>query len=129
MQELGEPMDDNDDEDMAEPMDVDAEEDVEICRGAGRDAVEASLRQRVFVEHFPRSAEGPGAGDPVDDESSAGNSRPVDVRGSNPYAPFVSQLDWKVARWAKLRGQGSTAMSELLSIPGVSGCLAVYQSY
>lgn len=124
-------MDDDDDEYMAGPMDVDAEEDVETRRapGSGRDAVEASLRQRVFVEHFPRSAEGPGAGDPVDDESSAGNSRPVDVRGSNPYAPSVSQLDWKVARWAKLRGQGSTAMSELLSLPGVSGCLALYKPY
>ncbi|KAI0087258.1 hypothetical protein BDY19DRAFT_893576, partial [Irpex rosettiformis] len=41
----------------------------------------------------------------------------------NPYAPFVSQIDWKVARWAKLRGQGSTAMTELLSIPGLHSTL------
>lgn len=38
----------------------------------------------------------------------------------NPYWPFVSQLDWEVAHWAKTRGPGSTAVSELLRINGVS---------
>lgn len=40
---------------------------------------------------------------------------------SNPWAPFTSQVDWEVARWAKLRGAGSTAFSDLLAIEGVSG--------
>lgn len=35
------------------------------------------------------------------------------------YAPFPSRLDWEVARWAKLRGPTSTAVSELLNIGGV----------
>ena len=38
---------------------------------------------------------------------------------SNPWAPFSSEIDWKVARWAKLRGAGSTAFSDLLAIKGV----------
>ena len=38
---------------------------------------------------------------------------------TNPYAPFLSEIDWGVARWAKLRGPSSTAFSELLKIPGV----------
>lgn len=38
----------------------------------------------------------------------------------NLYKPFVSQMDWEVAKWAKLRGSGSTAFSELLAIDGVS---------
>jgi hypothetical protein len=38
---------------------------------------------------------------------------------SNIWAPFTSELDWKVARWAKLRGAGSTAFSDLLAIDGV----------
>ena len=38
----------------------------------------------------------------------------------NPYLPFTSRLDWEFARWAKLRGPGSTAVSQLISIPGVS---------
>ncbi|KAL0957479.1 hypothetical protein HGRIS_001272 [Hohenbuehelia grisea] len=35
------------------------------------------------------------------------------------YAPFASQIDWEIARWAKLRGPGSTALTELLKIPEV----------
>jgi hypothetical protein len=38
---------------------------------------------------------------------------------SNPWAPFSSEIDWKVAKWAKLRGAGSTAFSDLLAIDGV----------
>lgn len=37
----------------------------------------------------------------------------------NIWAPFVSKADWELARWAKLRGPGSTAFSELLDIEGV----------
>lgn len=39
---------------------------------------------------------------------------------TNVYAPFASKMDWEVARWAKLRGSGSTAFTELLKIEGVS---------
>jgi len=38
----------------------------------------------------------------------------------NSWAPFTSAIDWKVANWAKMRGPGSTAFSELLAISGVS---------
>jgi hypothetical protein len=38
----------------------------------------------------------------------------------NPWAPFTSEIDWKVAHWAKMRGPGSTAFSDLLAIDGVS---------
>ena len=38
----------------------------------------------------------------------------------NMYLPFKSKLDWDFARWAKLRGPGSTAINELLNIDGVS---------
>ena len=43
--------------------------------------------------------------------------KPVD---SNIYAPFASATDWLVARWAKMQGPGSTAMTDLLKIPLVS---------
>lgn len=39
--------------------------------------------------------------------------------GNNVWAPFESEVDWKVAKWAKLRGSSSTAFSELLGIDGV----------
>lgn len=38
----------------------------------------------------------------------------------NLYAPFASQLDWEVARWAKIRGPGSTSFTELIALDGVS---------
>jgi hypothetical protein len=38
---------------------------------------------------------------------------------NNPWAPFKSQIDWQIARWAKVRGSTSTAFSDLLAINGV----------
>ena len=38
----------------------------------------------------------------------------------NVYAPFNSRIDWLFGKWAKLRGPGSTAITELLNIEGVS---------
>ncbi|KAJ7125731.1 hypothetical protein C8R46DRAFT_1250545 [Mycena filopes] len=46
-----------------------------------------------------------------------------DAASENPYAPFKSKVDWEIARWAKLRGAGSTAFSDLLGIEGVRGSL------
>ncbi|KAH6866130.1 hypothetical protein BKA70DRAFT_1134642 [Coprinopsis sp. MPI-PUGE-AT-0042] len=42
-----------------------------------------------------------------------------------PFYPFASQRDWEVAKWAKLRGPGSTAFSELLKIGGVHEALGL----
>ncbi|KAF7372382.1 hypothetical protein MVEN_00098600 [Mycena venus] len=36
----------------------------------------------------------------------------------NPWAPFMSQVDWEVAKWAKLRGSTTTAVTDLLAIDG-----------
>jgi hypothetical protein len=42
------------------------------------------------------------------------------INGStNPWAPFSSRMDWEIAKWAKLRGAGSTAFTDLLAIEGV----------
>lgn len=38
----------------------------------------------------------------------------------NEWAPFSTRVEWEIARWAKLRGPSSTALSELLKITGVS---------
>ena len=35
------------------------------------------------------------------------------------YAPFISQIDWEIARWIKMRGPSSSAANELLEIDGV----------
>ena len=44
--------------------------------------------------------------------------------GDNPWAPFNLKKDWEVARWAKLRGVGSMAFSDLLAINDV--CFDVF---
>ncbi|KAF9522133.1 hypothetical protein CPB83DRAFT_872088 [Crepidotus variabilis] len=44
---------------------------------------------------------------------------------SNPWAPFKSEIDWKFERWGKLRGPGSTALSELLAINGLVEALGL----
>ncbi|KAF8958080.1 hypothetical protein BDZ97DRAFT_1906593 [Flammula alnicola] len=45
--------------------------------------------------------------------------------GTGDWAPFQSKMDWEVARWAKLRGQGSTAFTDLLAIDGVRDALGL----
>lgn len=47
----------------------------------------------------------------------------------NLWAPFASKADWELACWAKLRGPGSTAFSELLDIEGVCVLYVRYSVY
>ncbi|KDQ20398.1 hypothetical protein BOTBODRAFT_100224 [Botryobasidium botryosum FD-172 SS1] len=44
---------------------------------------------------------------------------------ANVYAPFTSEMDWKFAKWAKLRGPSSTAVAELLDMPGFAQMLGL----
>lgn len=44
----------------------------------------------------------------------------------NLFAPFKSRMEWDLAQWAKRRGSGSTAFTELLEIEGVR--LPYYQA-
>lgn len=65
------------------------------------------------------------AGEPMagHDENSKYGTYRDNVFGAteqNPWAPFTSKVDWEVARWAKLRGSGSTAFSDLLGVENVS---------
>lgn len=38
----------------------------------------------------------------------------------NPFWPFASELDWRVARWVVTDSPGHKATDRLLEIPGVS---------
>ncbi|THH18011.1 hypothetical protein EUX98_g9024 [Antrodiella citrinella] len=85
----------------AQPANLDEDEapgEQPIPPPPGRGHVEDALRQEVHVEHFLGSADAQ----------------------DNPYAPFLSQREWLIARWAKLRGPGSTSLDELLGIDGVA---------
>ncbi|KAJ4483962.1 hypothetical protein J3R30DRAFT_3839006 [Lentinula aciculospora] len=66
----------------------------------------------------------PRAGAPIHSQSSFASendqySQRLDGLNVNPWAPFISETDWRVAHWAKTRGPSSTALSELLAIDGV----------
>ncbi|RPD72984.1 hypothetical protein L226DRAFT_524416 [Lentinus tigrinus ALCF2SS1-7] len=76
--------------------------------------VHAHLRAKTFVVPFP----GHYAGKPgnQDREPSAYEKYARRTSADNLYYPFASKLDWEVARWAKMRGPGSTAVTELLEI-------------
>ena len=82
-------------------------------------AAEDAFRQHPVVEKYPDRH----AGAPISNKRLASKNESyakVINNEHNPWAPFSSQIDWEVARWAKLRGPGSTALSDLLKIDGVS---------
>lgn len=85
---------------------------------AERQEAEAPLGHQPIVEKFPRRH----AGAPVHhSRTTAFESYKNILQGAeNVWAPFESRIDYEVAKWAKLRGSGSTAFSELLAIDGVS---------
>jgi hypothetical protein len=44
----------------------------------------------------------------------------------NKFAPFASELDWRVARWAVQEGIGHKSFDRLLAIPGVGDLILFY---
>jgi hypothetical protein len=71
----------------------------------------------VIVDHFPSHAAGaqiPG----IPRGPSIYDLRHAELSDSD-WAPFRSQHDWEVARWAKSCGATSVAVSKLLAIPEV----------
>lgn len=83
-------------------------------------AASTSLRE-PFVCRYPD----PHAGAPIPSQDELIDERSKyhsTLRGvsTNPWAPFHSEIDWKIAQWAKLRGPSLTALTELLQIDGVS---------
>jgi hypothetical protein len=85
-----------------------------------RENMAGTQRLHPVIEHFPSWR----AGEIVSHQSQLGYSDYASDLGDNgvdnPYAPFISKVDWEFVRWAKLRGAGSTAVSELMGIEGVS---------
>jgi hypothetical protein len=74
------------------------------------------------IEEFPL----PTAGAPIpcsDHGPSSFEAYQQTIGGDNDYAPyyapFQSHLDWDIARWAKMHGPSSSAVTKLLEIEGV----------
>ncbi|KAI0038880.1 hypothetical protein FA95DRAFT_1504949 [Auriscalpium vulgare] len=66
------------------------------------------------------------AGAPVGEDVRSGYNeygQDVSQDEANKYHPFPSKMAWEIARWAKLRGPTSTALTDLLTIEGVADAL------
>ncbi|KAF7292558.1 hypothetical protein MIND_01153100 [Mycena indigotica] len=92
-----------------------------------RKQIEDRFHGQPVVDRYPSSV----AGKPIrrerGDTSEESYGRRLDVDGAtdNPYAPFASKMDWEIAQWAKMRGSGSTAFTDLLKIDGVRESLGL----
>jgi hypothetical protein len=85
-----------------------------------RREAEQDLERRPFVTRYPGGMAGA-----VHSKADLGENQKYGLRigeesQENIYAPFVSQLDWEVARWAKFHGPSSNSFTELMAIDGVS---------
>ncbi|KAI0749087.1 hypothetical protein C8Q74DRAFT_1212299 [Fomes fomentarius] len=90
-------------------------------------------RRKTFIVRYPSSS----VGAPIPDAElhsslvcgshmyQGYHSNLAPGQATNLYAPFTSRLDWELAKWAKLRGIGSTAFSDLLRIEEVAERLAL----
>ncbi|KAH9010418.1 hypothetical protein EDB84DRAFT_1590846 [Lactarius hengduanensis] len=80
-----------------------------------RGGYEQLLKNDPFVVKFAGMA---GCSHMVNNNADINGATAADI--DNPFAPFTSKMEWEIARWAKLRGPGSTAFTELTSIEGVA---------
>jgi len=83
-----------------------------------RGGAEEILQKRPFIVQFKEGHAGAVYNQGAQNEN--GHYQEAIGDPENPYAPFRSELEWNIARWAKLRGPSSTAFTELISIDGVS---------
>jgi hypothetical protein len=71
----------------------------------------------VVVDAFPFG--NPGAPIPGVPQGRSSYERLRATLGDSNWAPFRSQRDWDIARWAKTHGTTSSAVAEFLAIPEV----------
>lgn len=114
-----------DDEDLGAESDIDSDvnedaSDDEHGRFLSAEEVanlQGNMWGDVYVDVYPGSHAGAihsqGIPTTKEFENVLGGPSP------NPFAPFNNQTDWELAKWAKLRGPGSTSFTELMGVTGV----------
>ncbi|KAJ7750298.1 hypothetical protein B0H16DRAFT_1843487 [Mycena metata] len=93
------------------------DEATKVPTPAERAAGEEQVRQRPIIVEFTDGDAGAPLrrGEPGYESYKAKLGDP-----DNVWAPFTSKLEWELAQWAKLRGPGSTAFTDLLKIGGIT---------
>ncbi|KIJ13120.1 hypothetical protein PAXINDRAFT_136381 [Paxillus involutus ATCC 200175] len=89
-----------------------------------REDAEAPLRRGPFISHFPNAAAGSVISEGLTQTGYTTYHHQLQD-DANIWTPFVSRMDFNVAHWAKLRGPSSTAVSDLLQIPGFCEALSL----
>ncbi|KAJ7034316.1 hypothetical protein C8F04DRAFT_956537 [Mycena alexandri] len=84
-----------------------------------RKAAEDKFHHKPIIEKYPGRLAGRPISVPSPSSEEIYCSALGDSAQENLYAPFKSKVDWEIAKWAKLRGAGSTAFTDLLNIDGV----------
>ncbi|KAH9168125.1 hypothetical protein EDB89DRAFT_1889949 [Lactarius sanguifluus] len=84
---------------------------------------DSKISSNVVVERFPNGH--PGAPVTSTPEGASIYESTQQVLGESLWAPFQSQCDWEIARWAKMHGPTSSAVTGLLAIPGLVDMLGL----
>ncbi|KAF8952951.1 hypothetical protein BDZ97DRAFT_1992200 [Flammula alnicola] len=105
-----------------DPLPEDGEPDSAQIRWAAEERLDVDPLVIHYATQYPQSRCGA-----IKEQRHTSDQHYASVinNSSNIWAPFVSEIDWKVAKWAKLRGAGSTAFSDLLAIDGVCDALGL----
>ncbi len=85
------------------------------------DLVPPQTMSTPVVDRFPFGSPGMPIPDKPQGPSAYESQQATSMDSS--WAPFRSKLDWDIAQWAKMHGQSSTTVSDLLGMPGV--CVSV----
>ncbi|KAJ7804028.1 hypothetical protein B0H14DRAFT_3113367 [Mycena olivaceomarginata] len=89
-----------------------------------RKAAEDRFHRKPIMVHYPSDVAGQLLRSSRSRTSEQAYKSSLDSSADqNPYAPFKSKMDWEVGKWAKLRGSGSTAFTDLLQVEGVREAL------
>jgi len=73
------------------------------------DVPNAETSQTMVIDRFPLG----NAGAPIPSMARESNE---DTAAQSVWALFISQCDWEVAHWAKMRGPTLSALTDLLAI-------------
>ncbi|KAI0639898.1 hypothetical protein C8Q77DRAFT_1214290 [Trametes polyzona] len=92
---------------------------------AAQSRASEQLRTKTFRVQFPGGRAGAPTSPSRERSAYEKYQQHIDALNTNPYAPFTSRMDWEIARWAKVRGPGSTAVSELLEIEDLASLLGL----
>ncbi|KAF7347075.1 hypothetical protein MVEN_01461500 [Mycena venus] len=93
-----------------------------------RKPIKDRFHHKPIIERFPSRLAGAPISPHHDQTSEQLYGSNFEKETGNLYAPFTSKTDWEVTKWAKLRGAGSTALTDLLQVEGVHEALGLSYS-